>query len=47
VEDASLFVVADGPFRTKLEYKPQVAQDVAVQIRGSRPIPERWWRVAS
>jgi FtsZ-binding cell division protein ZapB len=35
VEDASLLVLADGPHRTKLEYKPGEAQDVAVQVRGN------------
>jgi hypothetical protein len=35
VEDASLFVLADGPHHTKLDYRPGVAQDVAIQVRGS------------
>lgn len=35
VAECSLFVEADGPHRTKLTYKPGVAQDVAVQIRGN------------
>jgi hypothetical protein len=35
VEEASLYVLADGPHRTKLEYKPGVAQDVAIQVRGN------------
>lgn len=35
VAEASLYVLPDGPHRTKLEYKPGVAQDVAVQIRGN------------
>src|SRR4030095_15668077 len=34
VEDASLFVLPDGPHKTKLEYQP-VALEVAMQIRGS------------
>ncbi len=35
VEDASLLVLADGEHRTKLEWRPGVAQDVAVQVRGN------------
>jgi hypothetical protein len=35
VADAGLFVLPDGPNRTKLEYRPGVARDVAVQIRGN------------
>jgi hypothetical protein len=35
VADASLHVLADGPNRTRLEYKPGVAQDVALQVRGN------------
>jgi hypothetical protein len=34
VEDASLYVLPDGPHRTKLEYR-KGPQDVAVQIRGN------------
>jgi hypothetical protein len=52
VEDASLLVLADGPDRTKLEYKPEVAQDVCVQVRGnpSKPgavVPRRFLAVLS
>jgi hypothetical protein len=52
VADAGLFVVADGPHRTKLEYKPGVAQDVAVQVRGNpsapgRVVPRRFLAVLS
>lgn len=35
VEEASLHVLPDGPNRTKLEYKPGEAQNVAMQVRGS------------
>jgi hypothetical protein len=35
VDDASLFVLADGPHRTKLDYRPGVAQDVSLQVRGN------------
>lgn len=34
VEDASLYVLPDGPHRTKLEYR-KGAQDIAVQVRGN------------
>jgi hypothetical protein len=34
VVEASLHVLADGLHKTKLEYKPGIAQDVPVQIRG-------------
>jgi hypothetical protein len=52
VADASLFVLADGPHRTKLEYKAGVAQDVAVQIRGNPAncgpvVPRRFLEVLS
>jgi hypothetical protein len=52
VEDASLFVLDDHPHRTKLEYKPGQAQDVAVQIRGNPAstgpiIPRRFLAVLS
>jgi cytochrome c553/FtsZ-binding cell division protein ZapB len=39
VDDASLNVLPDGPHKTRLEYKPGVAQDVAVQIRGNPANP--------
>ena len=39
VDDAALYVVADGPANTKLDYKPGQAQDVAVQIRGNPAKP--------
>jgi hypothetical protein len=34
VDEASLFVEADGPHKTKLVYKPGEPIDVAVQVRG-------------
>jgi hypothetical protein len=34
VIESSLHVLADGPHKTKLEYKPDVPQDVAMQKRG-------------
>jgi hypothetical protein len=51
-DDASLFVLPDGPDRTKLEYKPGEPQNVAVQIRGnpSNPgatVPRRFLAVFS
>jgi hypothetical protein len=39
IVDASLHVVPDGPSRTKLEYKPGEAQDVAMHIRGNAAKP--------
>jgi hypothetical protein len=52
VEDASLYVLPDGPDRTKLEYRMGEAQNVALQIRGnpniSGPvIPRRFLSVLS
>jgi hypothetical protein len=52
VEEASLLVLADGPHKTKLEYKPGVAQDVAVQVRGNPAnlgpvVPRRFLQVLS
>jgi hypothetical protein len=52
VAEASLHVVPDGPHRTKLEYKPGEARDVAMQIRGnpSNPgpvVPRRFLAVLS
>jgi cytochrome c553 len=35
VEDASLFVLPDGPDHTKLDYRMGEAQNVALQIRGN------------
>ncbi len=35
VTEASLHVLADGPNRTKLDYRPGVPQNVPVQIRGN------------
>ena len=35
VQDASLYVVADGEHKTKLDYKPNQAQDLAIHIRGN------------
>jgi hypothetical protein len=39
VDEASLHVLADGPHRTKLEWQPGVAQDVAMQVRGNPASP--------
>ena len=39
VDDASLLVLANGPSRTKIEYKPGVAQDLPMQIRGNPANP--------
>jgi hypothetical protein len=39
VDEASLLVLADGPARTKLEWRPGMAQDVAVQVRGNPASP--------
>ncbi len=52
VEEASLFVLADGPNRTKLEHRPGVARDVAVQVRGNPTsagpvVPRRFLAVLS
>jgi hypothetical protein len=52
VQDAGLFVLADGPQRTKVEYRPGVAQDVAVQVRGNAAnsgalVPRRFLAVLS
>jgi hypothetical protein len=52
IEDSSLHVLADGPHRTKLEYRPGVAQDVAVQVRGNPTslgsvVPRRFLAVVS
>jgi hypothetical protein len=52
VEETSLHVVPDGPHRTKLEYRPGAAQDVAMQVRGnpavSGPVvPRRFLEVLS
>ncbi len=35
IEDASLFVLPDGPNRTKLDFKVGAGQDVAMQMRGN------------
>ncbi len=50
--EASLLVLPDGPHRTRLVYRPDEAQDVAVQIRGnpgnSGPVvPRRFLAVLS
>lgn len=37
--DSSLYVLPDGLHRTKLEYKPGIAQDVALQVRGDPANP--------
>ena len=52
VEDASLYVLPDGPEKTKLEYKLSEARDVAVHIRGNPAkegpvIPRRFLTVLS
>jgi mono/diheme cytochrome c family protein len=52
VDDAGLFVLPDGPHKTKLEYRPGVAQDVAVQVRGNPAsagpvVPRRFLAVLS
>ncbi len=52
VEEASLLVLADGPHKTRLEYRPGVARDVAVQVRGNPAnlgpvVPRRFLEVLS
>ena len=52
IEDSSLFVVPDGPHKTKLEYKPGMSQDVAMQMRGNPAtmgpvVPRRFLTVLS
>ncbi len=52
VEEASLYVLADGPHKTKLEYRSGVAQDVAMQVRGNPAnegpkVPRRFLAVLS
>jgi mono/diheme cytochrome c family protein len=52
IVDASLLVLADGEHRTKLEYKPGMAQDVAMQVRGNPTnrgpvVPRRFLAVLS
>jgi hypothetical protein len=52
VEDAGIFVLPDGPDKTKVEYRPGVAQDVAVQVRGNPAsvgpmVPRRFLAVLS
>jgi hypothetical protein len=52
VEDASLFVLPDGPDRTRLDFRPGVAQDVAMQVRGNpgaagAVVPRRFLAVLS
>jgi hypothetical protein len=39
VDDASLYVLPDGEHRTKLEYRPGAALDVAMQVRGNPANP--------
>jgi hypothetical protein len=51
VDEASLYVLADGPHKTKLEYKPG-ALDVAMQMRGNPAnvgpvVPRRFLAVLS
>jgi hypothetical protein len=50
VDDAALYVEADGATKTKLRYEPGAAQDLAVQIRGNpaklgRVVPRRFLTV--
>lgn len=50
--EASLFVLPDGPNRTKLDYRPGQPQDVAIQIRGNPSrlgsvVPRRFLTVLS
>jgi hypothetical protein len=52
LDDAAQYVLPDGPVRTKLEYQPGRAQDLAVQIRGNplmpgRVVPRRFLTVLS
>lgn len=52
VDDAALYVIADGPAHTKLDYHPGESQDLAVQIRGNpaklgRTVPRRFLTVLS
>ncbi len=52
VEDASMFVLPDGPHKTKVEYKPGEALDVAMQLRGNPTtlgpaVPRRFLAVLS
>lgn len=52
VEDASLFVLPDGPSRTKLDYRMGTGQNVALQIRGNPSnagavVPRRYLSVLS
>lgn len=39
VEEAALYVLADGPNKTKLEYKPGQPRDVPIHIRGNPANP--------
>ncbi len=52
VEDAAQVVLPDGPHKTKVEYKPNEAQDVAMQLRGNPTtlgpvVPRRFLAVLS
>jgi hypothetical protein len=52
VVDSSLYVLPDGPSRTKLEYKPGVGQDIPMHIRGNPAnlgpvVPRRFLKVLS
>ncbi len=52
VDDAGQFVLADGPNKTKVEYRPGVARDLAVQVRGNPAsngpvVPRRFLAVLS
>jgi hypothetical protein len=52
VDEASLHVLPDGPYRTRLEYRPGQPQDMCVQIRGNPSnagplVPRRFLSVLS
>ncbi len=52
VEDANMFVLPDGPHKTKIEYKAGTGLDVAVQVRGNPAslgpfVPRRFLSVLS
>jgi hypothetical protein len=52
LDDAALYVLPDGPTRTKLEYKPGEAIDLAIHIRGNpmktgAVVPRRFLTVLS
>ncbi len=52
VDDAAVFVLPDGPHKTKVEYRPGQMRDVAIQIRGNPAnegplVPRRFLTVLS